>query len=228
MVKNGKSYNFEKLKEEVAIYERLGVVIILGDTNARVGLNKDFIVDDEIDEFLTLPDNYISDNEELLTERKSRINEFDAKSHANELLSFCKMTRYRIANGRLSNDKEGNFTCYKPNGNSTVDYLLVKEKDFDKISDFEIGELNGFSDHCYLSLKIKAKVQTDEVCNENIDSELDGIETSTLDENLEKLKGSYDCKFKYVHKDREKKSKLLLIVMILPKVCMTSKNPEMI
>ena len=124
----------------------------------------------------------------------------------------------------MSNDKEGNFTCYKPNGNSTVDYLLVKEKDFDKISNFEIGELNEFFDHCYLSLKIKIKFLTDKVCNENINSKLDGIQTCTFDEKLEKLKGNYDCKFKYADKDREK-SKLLLIVRMLPKVCMISKNP---
>ena len=62
------------------------------------------------------------------------------------------------------------------------------------------------------------------MCNENIDSKLDGIQTCTFDENLEKLMGNYDCKFKYADKDREK-SKLLLIVRILPNVCMTSKNP---
>ena len=34
--------------------------------------------------------------------------------------------------------------------------MLVKEKDFDRISDFEIGELHEYSDHSYLTFKIKS------------------------------------------------------------------------
>ena len=79
-------------------------------------------------------------------------------------------------------------------------HLLVKEKDFGKVSNFEIGEINEFSNHCYLNLK--TEVQTDKVCNENINSKLDAIQICTFDENSEKLKGNYDCEFKYADKDR--------------------------
>ena len=155
--KSDKSFNFEKLKDEMAFYERQSPVILIGDYNARVGLHKDYIVYDNIDEVLTLPENYIPDNEELIPKRKSCDDEFDSRMHANDFLNFCKMSSYRIPNGRLGKDrKQGNFTCYKPNCNSIVDYMLVKEKDFDKISDFKIGELNEYSDHSYLTFKIKS------------------------------------------------------------------------
>ena len=121
----------------------------------------------------------------------SRDQDFDPGGHANELINFCKSTGYRIANGRIGSDKEiGNFTCYKPNGNSTVDYLLIKDKDFDKLSNFEIGELNEYSDHCFLSLKIKRNVG----------------ETQSLitDENLENLRLNYNQKLIYDNTSKDK------------------------
>ena len=120
--------------------------------------------------------------------------EFDQKGHTNELINFCKSTGYQIANGL---DKEpGNFTSYKPNSNSTVDYLLVKEKDFLKISNFEIGEPNENLDHCYLSLKIKKKTPNAE---ENTNPQIKNLETLNpiTDEHLEELKLNYDDKFMY-------------------------------
>ena len=58
--KSGKSFNFDKLKQELAFYERQdSAIFIIGDNNARVVLENDFIVNDEIDEFMTLPEDYI-------------------------------------------------------------------------------------------------------------------------------------------------------------------------
>ena len=58
--KSGKSFNFEKLKQEIAFYElQASSIFIIGDYNAQVGTENDYIVNDEIDEFLSLPNNYI-------------------------------------------------------------------------------------------------------------------------------------------------------------------------
>ena len=143
--KNGKSFNFEKLKQECVTYEdQDSCLFICGDFNARVGLSPDYVQNDDIDEFLPLPDNYVSDNEALLSTRKSRDHESGLQDHGIELLEFCKMTWQR-----------GKFTFYQPNGNSVVDYLLVKEN----ILDFEISDLNDESHHSYLSIKLKIKCQ---------------------------------------------------------------------
>ena len=65
--KNGNTFNFDKLKEEIAFYEhQVSSVFIIGDHNARVGTENDCIVSDEIDKFLSLPDNYIPDDVEAL------------------------------------------------------------------------------------------------------------------------------------------------------------------
>ena len=91
--KSGNSFNFEKLKQEIAFYElQASFIFIIGDYNARVGTENDYIVNDEIDEFLSLPNNYISDDAERLPRRVSRDQEFDQRGHAHELISFCKST----------------------------------------------------------------------------------------------------------------------------------------
>ena len=197
--KSGKSFNFEKLKQEIAFYElQASSIFIIGDYNARVGSENDYIVNDEIDEFLSLPNNYISDDAERLPRRVSRDQEFDERGHAHELISFCKSTGYRIANGRAGLDKEhGNFTCYKPNGNSTVDYLLAKEKDFDKISNLDTGELNEYSNHCFLSLKIKRNIPYAEENTNSSNKRSEETQNPRTDENLENLKTNYNKKFIY-------------------------------
>ena len=81
------SFHFDKLKEEIAFYEhQASSVFIIGDRNARVGRENDHIVSDEIDEFLSLSDNYILDEVDALPRRVSRDQEFDQKGHANLLV----------------------------------------------------------------------------------------------------------------------------------------------
>ena len=132
----------------------MGNVIICGDFNGRIGLNSDFVENDEKDEFLPLPKDYEPGNVDLIN-RKSRDPEHDLKGNGQALLEFCRMSGFRVANGRIGKDQsEGNITCYNTKGNSIVDYLLIKEKDFIEVKDFEISEINEHSDHCYLNIKL--------------------------------------------------------------------------
>ena len=127
--------------------------------------------------------------------------------HANELNNFCKSTGCRTANGRIGSDKEnGHFTCYKPNGNRIVDYLLIKDKDFDKLSNFEIGELNEYSDHCFLSLKIERNAphsKENAIANQP-NEKLGETQSSITDENLENLRLNYNQKFIYDNTSKDK------------------------
>ena len=72
------------------------------------------------------------------------------------------MSRFRVANGRIGKDQsEGNITCYTK-GNNIVDYLLIKGKDFIKVKDFEISEINELSaDDCYLNIKLHVNFSQD-------------------------------------------------------------------
>ena len=97
--RNGKSFNYDRLKDETAIYKQLGCVILSGDFKGWLGLENDFVNNDDIDEFLPLPNNYILDNANLLSERKSCDHESGLKEHVKEIIEFCKMSGFRIANG---------------------------------------------------------------------------------------------------------------------------------
>ena len=74
------------------------------------------------------------------------------------------------------------------------------------MSNFEIAEVNYYSDHCYLSLKFKKNILNAE---ENTNSQIKNLETliPLSDEHLEELKLNYDKKFMYDNtcKDKIKK-----------------------
>ena len=126
--KSGKSFNFDKLREETAQYELMGNVILCGDFNGRIGLNSDFVENDEKDEFLPLPKDYEPANVDLIN-LKSRDPQHDLEGNGRALLEFCRMSGFQVANGRIGKDQsEENITCYNTKGNSIVDYLLRRKK----------------------------------------------------------------------------------------------------
>ncbi len=53
------------------------------------------------------------------------------------LINLCKSSGYNIMNGRLRNiNNTGDFTCYKENGDSVVDYLICQPSCMHLITDF--------------------------------------------------------------------------------------------
>ena len=111
--KSGISYNFEKLMSDVAKYENMGgEVFIMGDTNARIAEENDFLENNDenvVDDFLPIPDDLELDNN--ITKRKT-LDDREVSGHGKELINSCRMTGLRIINGRLFDDgKIGNFTC---------------------------------------------------------------------------------------------------------------------
>ena len=91
--KSGKLFNFDNLKQESAAYDNEdNCLLICSDFNARVGLKSNYIQNDYNDEFLPLPDNYISDNECLLSVRKSHDHKSGLHGNGIKLLGFFKMT----------------------------------------------------------------------------------------------------------------------------------------
>ena len=47
--------------EEVTHFNNLGKILIMSDMNSRVGIEDDFTRDDEVDENIPLPQDYLSD-----------------------------------------------------------------------------------------------------------------------------------------------------------------------
>ena len=95
-------------------------------------------------------------------------------SYGRRLLELCHTTGLLIANGRIHNDQHiCDYTFCANAGLSTVDYLLLNFKDFDLISDFDILDLNEYSDHASLLFQFSVKN------NSNVNSGSHKSETSS-------------------------------------------------
>ena len=74
-----------------------------------------------------------------------------------EITEMCIATNVRVLNGRTFGDNGGKYTCYK-NGISTIDYGLVDQNCYNDICFFKVNDLHRhLSDHCSLSVMIKAE-----------------------------------------------------------------------
>ena len=141
---------FELLENDISFYKNQGDVYLCGDFNSRVGLKHDFIMNDNINDFIDTLD-YIPDSYCCRASLDTKSNSFGSK-----LLDLCKSTCMRIANGRVGND-QGHFTFVSQNGASVVDYLLSMECSFKHISCFMVNSMNEFSDHAALSYSLRCK-----------------------------------------------------------------------
>ena len=122
------SYNYDKLMLDISKYESMGgEVIIIGDMNARIAEEVDFVANTDEnaqDDYLLIPDEFEHDNSCSVKKRKTLDNK-EVSGHANELINLCRLTGFRIVYGRLGHDQDlGDFTCHTPAGSSTVDYCL--------------------------------------------------------------------------------------------------------
>ena len=79
-------------------------------------------------------------------------------AYGRRLLLLCQTTNSLIANGRYFEDSEiGEFTFVTQNGSSVVDYVLLSEDDIFCLDNFEILELNEFSDHAPILLSFPTR-----------------------------------------------------------------------
>ena len=111
-------------KDIINQYGEKGHIVLCGDFNARTGCELDFIEGDNYDPFTVKDEEYESDI--LVEKRKSCDDKVDTRGK--QLLQMCISLKLRFLNGRMLGDTNGNFTCYKPNGTSVVDYIIMSEE----------------------------------------------------------------------------------------------------
>ena len=68
-------------------------------------------------------------------------------NNGRKLIALCKSTDHIIANGRLCNDLEGNYTFMSSRGSSVTDFLILSKYDTNLLHDFRILDFSIFSDH---------------------------------------------------------------------------------
>ena len=139
---------FELLQDDINVYSNYGTVSVVGDLNCRNGVKADYIVLDE--QIMDIDDNdYVPDTPlPRVSEDKSSNNQ------GTKLLDLCKATGLRIANGRIGEDSKSGSYTYTNAGNSTIDYLLIRQCRFSVIKNFKVKEFNMFSDHALLYIEI--------------------------------------------------------------------------
>jgi hypothetical protein len=134
-------------------YKNIGDVILLGDFNGRTGTMEDWVTDDTISH-LPIEDNYITDK--AIRHRKSH--DSTVNERGRDIIDLCLSSQVRILNGRVVGDLQGKLTFYK-NGVSAIDLCMVDENMFNDVCYFQVNDLNRhLSDHCGISVKIKAKI----------------------------------------------------------------------
>ena len=93
-------------------------------------------------------------------------------SFGHKLLSLCKQHDLLVVNGRLDN---GCFSCYKvvrnTAGSSLVDYLITDLLNFQYINEFQVLDLNEYSDHCAIRYSFKYKTCKDSLLTTETDKE---------------------------------------------------------
>lgn len=123
---------FDILQNDINFFQSNGKVLVAGDWNARVGNKCDFIVCDR--RVYLLNDNwYVCDSQLSRNSMDSHTNCFGTR-----LIDLCKSFSLRIANGRLNSDSVGAFTFMNSRGSSVIDYLLLREEDFNLITYFNV------------------------------------------------------------------------------------------
>ncbi len=80
-----------------------------------------------LDDFLPLDADYIPDASiSSMSSQDTQI----VNTNGLNLLDFCKSSGLRIPNGRVDQSLSDSFTCFISNGNSVVDYVILKEEFF--------------------------------------------------------------------------------------------------
>ena len=137
------------IQNDIEHFSSMGIIYPIGDWNSRIGDLLDFV-----------NCNARHSGHSSHSDGPRRLN-IDKKinAHGRKLLNLCKSTGHLIQNGRNNPESTNVYTCYRHNGQSTVDYLLSKKEDAYLLKKFTIHPRTVDSDHCAItfSLPLRAK-----------------------------------------------------------------------
>ena len=83
-----------------------------------------------------------------------------------KLLDALACTNMTILNGNTLGDIHGKQNCHLYNGSSVVDYIIATENIKERVCNLIIGDLNSFSDHCPIHLKLDCSIPTSSLITE--------------------------------------------------------------
>ena len=81
-------------------------------------------------------------------------------SRGKKLIETIAKANLTIFNGNTLGDVSGRHTCYLYNGSSVVDYMISTDSIKHRTANFIVGDLDNFSDHSPLYLKLDCSLPT--------------------------------------------------------------------
>ena len=159
-----------QLREQLDIYGDLELKLssvgqhvdklCLGDFNARTAQSLDYLESEDNTDLPIPLDIYETDCMNHLQRQNLDRN---TNKYGDNLLSLCKSVPLCICNGRKLGDILGSYTCYTPNGQSSVDYCLVSPRLFDSVQTFSVGQVSALSDHCPIRAVLSVNIFTSNI-----------------------------------------------------------------
>ena len=155
---------FADLEQKLTTVANDGDLIALGDFNARCGTNLDYL-NNEDNHDIPIPDDYYVTDTTATYPRGNQ--DAVTNKYGEQLIALCRSVPLRICNGRKLGDILGDYTCYKWNGQSVVDYCLASPGIYSKIGSFRVHNLlPHLSDHCPTSITIETDFHSDLQAND--------------------------------------------------------------
>ncbi|CAG2210414.1 unnamed protein product [Mytilus edulis] len=150
--------DYTQLEKEISTYSNKGQIALIGDFNSRTSSHPDFIENDDPDLFNIHSQNILPQNYDVDQFLKRNNQDKILNAQGNNLLELCLSSRLRILNGRYIGDSLGYFTCFTPNGLSTVDYAIVSKSLLTSVIYFKTNEINYLSDHAQIEIFLKCNI----------------------------------------------------------------------
>ena len=211
--------SYEKLIDKISELSSLGEIVIMGDLNSRTSNLLDFNIDNINDD---CEDDVNKDSSELVKADIINNNmsiyrtnlDTGVNNNGKTLLKLTSMCNMILLNGRFGKDKDiGKITYCENKKNkivkSTVDYVLCTRNVLYDFCDFEITDLNPFSDHAVVHFVIKCKILNNiEVLNhssnptfskkikwneKNCDKFINNLNSSDCISSLEEICNKLEC-----------------------------------
>ena len=167
--------SFEVLHEIISKLSEDGEVILCGDLNARLGLADDLPTESNISDFVDVPEDLTSchsftipPNCPVSHQRNSK--DSGTNSHRSHLLQITSNCNMITLNGRTVGDSAGCYTCFKWNGNSTVDLFICSSNCLPLVRSLSIKEHTLYSDHNPVVLSLSKSLSYSSLTTPNTES----------------------------------------------------------
>ena len=152
---------FDDITNQIAAVYDINDICIIGDTNCRIANTQEVYFAENDAEEGALPE-FMFNKAFSVGDLKSNFSfeRVNADTKVYEfgltLIQLCHSMDLAVMNGRAFSDKAGDLKCFADlRGERCVDLLICNKNKMEHLSDFKISDFLEFSDHRYVSFKLR-------------------------------------------------------------------------